>query len=605
MALTELKTNLKSLRYNKNSVSNGNPSQPYVNPTSINTKPGQSSPDYLLRDNTLEHVGNDITRITGFYRTSQGLLSIAKQNQLSLSSVKTQASQKGDPNGGEFTSFNTLATIAGMPLGNRYNKQGSNPFEDDPTYSDSKISSIAEGENRLYNLAQNKIFTVNPQLNSPVRSGFIDSLLDNFLGESLSNTVQDIYNSKNPFEDLKNFIKGKTPNISKYGNELFRYKGGPGSNKGIGETTIKRTTYSNEGLDFSKNPSFKDRYFTLNGSQIASRTKSTSSEGFDYKGNDSVGPISDFREQLSKEAKKKVSTSINYKRGNIEQRVNLGDPGRRDKDLSSYIKGTGNGPLDKINAYELYKSNTAKTDDDLTDLVKFRIGVIDNKNPNKKTYIHFRALLDNMDDNYSSQWSSEKFMGRGENFYKYGGFERSISLSWTVMAQSREELLPMYRKLNYLASTLAPDYTEKGYMAGNLVTLTVGGYLHELTGIITGLNYSVPQESPWEINIGDQNNKGDLKELPHMIKVSGFNFIPIHDFVPKVQDNKFTLNADETKLTEYGKEKFISLKDGEEPDGYIPNPMSPIKPLTTSILEATSIELPTEISQGLNLLKSL
>ena len=100
MALTELKTNLKSLRYNKNSVSNGNPSQPYVNPTSINTKPGQSSPDYLLRDNTLEHVGNDITRITGFYRTSQGLLSIAKQNQLSLSSVKTQASQKGDPNGG-------------------------------------------------------------------------------------------------------------------------------------------------------------------------------------------------------------------------------------------------------------------------------------------------------------------------------------------------------------------------------------------------------------------------------------------------------------------------------------------------------------------------
>ena len=110
--------------------------------------------------------------------------------------------------------------------------------------------------------------------------------------------------------------------------------------------------------------------------------------------------------------------------------------------------------------------------------------------------------------------TQKSLWGRGENFYKYGGFDRSISLSWTVMAQSREELLPMYRKLNYLASTLAPDYTKAGYMAGNLVTLTVGGYLHELTGIITGLNYSVPQESPWEINIGDQNNKGDLKELP-------------------------------------------------------------------------------------------
>ena len=66
MALTELKTNLKSLRYNKNSVSTGNPSQPYVKPTSINTKQGQSNPDYILRDNTLKHVGNEITRITGF-----------------------------------------------------------------------------------------------------------------------------------------------------------------------------------------------------------------------------------------------------------------------------------------------------------------------------------------------------------------------------------------------------------------------------------------------------------------------------------------------------------------------------------------------------------
>ena len=192
-------------------------------------------------------------------------------------------------------------------------------------------------------------------------------------------------------------------------------------------------------------------------------------------------------------------------------------------------------------------------------------------------------------------------MGRGENFYKYSGFERSISLSWTVMAQSREELLPMYRKLNYLASTLAPDYTKAGYMAGNLVTLTVGGYLHELTGIITGLNYSVPQESPWEINIGDQNNKGDLEELPHMIKVSGFNFIPIHDFVPKVQGNNFRQIGDKTKLKKYGKEKFISLKGGKEPDGYTPNPMSPVKPLTTFIPGITPIEIPMEIPQGLNL----
>ena len=34
----------------------------------------------------------------------------------------------------------------------------------------------------------------------------------------------------------------------------------------------------------------------------------------------------------------------------------------------------------------------------------------------------------------------------------------------------------MYQKLNYLASTLAPDYSDVGYMQGNLITLTMGGW---------------------------------------------------------------------------------------------------------------------------------
>ena len=50
----------------------------------------------------------------------------------------------------------------------------------------------------------------------------------------------------------------------------------------------------------------------------------------------------------------------------------------------------------------------------------------------------------------------------------------------------------MYRKLNYLASTLAPDYTDAGFMRGNIVRLTLGGYLYEQAGFISSLNYEVP-----------------------------------------------------------------------------------------------------------------
>jgi hypothetical protein len=64
----------------------------------------------------------------------------------------------------------------------------------------------------------------------------------------------------------------------------------------------------------------------------------------------------------------------------------------------------------------------------------------------------------------------------------------------------------MYKKLNYLASNLAPDYSPFGYMRGPLVQLTVGGYLYEQVGFITSLTYNIPNDSPWEIGINDQGN---------------------------------------------------------------------------------------------------
>jgi hypothetical protein len=295
-----------------------------------------------------------------------------------------------------------------------------------------------------------------------------------------------------------------------------------------------------------------------------------------------------------------VPTSLNYTTKNIETRVNLGDPGRRGN-RSSYSIGFRDGTntlatenniesikansgynyaLDKINALPLYQSDSVTLNNIKNDLVKFRIGVLNNKNPNLKTYIHFRAHIDSMSDNFSADWQSQKYMGRGENFYKYQGFDRSLSLSWTVAAQSKQELIPMYQKLNYLASITAPSYSSEGYMGGNLISLTIGGYLHEQIGIIKGLTLDVPTESPWEISIPDNNTiqvvpgsednpdreiftDPSVKELPMIIKVTGFNFIPIHNFVPKVQDNDFaggkTLEGGGTFVGSYGPEHYINL----------------------------------------------
>jgi hypothetical protein len=100
-------------------------------------------------------------------------------------------------------------------------------------------------------------------------------------------------------------------------------------------------------------------------------------------------------------------------------------------------------------------------------------------------------------------------------------------------------------------------------MRGPLVRLTVGGYLYSQPGFITSLTYDIPQESPWEIGITDNNTAGSdntVKELSHMIKVTGFTFTPIHTFVPRKQTNSYA-GVDETTST-FGPERFIALAAG-------------------------------------------
>jgi len=303
--------------------------------------------------------------------------------------------------------------------------------------------------------------------------------------------------------------------------------------------------------------------------------------------------LEDFRRKTNTPSVDSLAYSIPTNR--YEQRTNLGTAGAKNQ-TTSYRTGN-NESLDKINSLQIYKASNIDSEKEINDLCKFRIGVIDNDNPSLKTYIHFRAFLDDMSDNYSAEWEGQKYSGRAEKFYKYKGFDREFNLSWTVVAQSKQELIPMYQKLNYLASVCAPDYSADGYMRGNLIELTVGGYLFNQVGIMTGVNYTVPMESPWEIAIGDQKsidtraafterlqqsissefledvnfapiqNDPSVKELPHMIKVSGFKFIPIQSFVPNVQKNIFT-ETNQTgpgtlgDLETFGPERYISLSNG-------------------------------------------
>ena len=250
-------------------------------------------------------------------------------------------------------------------------------------------------------------------------------------------------------------------------------------------------------------------------------------------------PLVDALENQNISSSSILSISPDYVTKNKNRRVNQGDPGLGTnlgkKNVFNYaLPANELYALDKINALKMYESTVVDLTKATNDLCKFRIAVIDNnKGDGTATYIHFRAFIDGFSDNYNADWGSVKYVGRAEELYNYEGFNREISLDFTVYAQSKAELIPMYKKLNYLASTLAPDYNSAGFMRGNFVRLTVGGYLYEQPGIIMGLNYTVPMESTWEIALNeDGGNDESVKELPHMIKVTGMTFKPIQEFIP-------------------------------------------------------------------------
>ena len=261
------------------------------------------------------------------------------------------------------------------------------------------------------------------------------------------------------------------------------------------------------------------------------------------------GELQDFRRDLIgtpsspfTDSSTIMSLAPSYVTSGRNNRTNSGDPGKSNtkngtKNVLNYgISATSDEieALDKITAMPMYDGTGPDTSKAINDLVKFRIAAINNNETNgSAVYMHFRAFIDSFQDNYNANWNQTNYLGRGESFFTYGNFGRGIQMSFTIYAQSKPELIPMYKKLNYLASTLSPDYTSAGFMRGNLVRLTMGGYLYEQPGFISSLSYDIPQESTWEIALDEKGGAdSSVKELPHMIRVQ-MSFTPIHTFLPQ------------------------------------------------------------------------
>ena len=156
--------------------------------------------------------------------------------------------------------------------------------------------------------------------------------------------------------------------------------------------------------------------------------------------------------------------------------------------------------------------------------------------PDVSNTLFFNAFLDSYTDNYTGTWNGTQYVGRAEQFYTYQGFGRDINFGFKVAAFKKEDINKMYRKLNLLAATTAPSYSEEGnFMRGTLTRITVGDLLFRQNGFITGVDLSWNTTYPWEIDV---DNDKKVSRVPHLLDVS-VKFTPIHTFNVK-SDLNFT-----------------------------------------------------------------
>jgi hypothetical protein len=363
---------------------------------------------------------------------------------------------------------------------------------------------------------------------------------------------------------------------------------------------INLTTFSTDGQPLYTNNIYVDGDVSKTNKEVAfsptyGNVAFTQKQIIDQISFRTSGQIQDFRKKItpdtvgnaSYQAARKdgsLTDAPNYSGGdakNYETRVNLNSPGNSALDRSNYTKGaTIDGQVqvvDEINAMYMYERGVVTPSKKKNDFVKFRFAVINPDSPSSKTFVHFRALFKGaIADSMSAGWESFKYLGRGEDFFQYNGFSRDVSFGFKVVAQSKPELSIMYQKLNYLQSTLAPNFSRNGFMRGNIHQLTIGGYFYEQPGVITSLNYTLPEESTWEIGIpsnskdveavgGISYRDPSVKELTHIVEVS-VGFRPIHTFLPQTVGSAYDrgLNPGGINGKNNIRQRFIALtNDGD------------------------------------------
>jgi len=217
-------------------------------------------------------------------------------------------------------------------------------------------------------------------------------------------------------------------------------------------------------------------------------------------------------------------------------KVNVIDFGKRKLDGAYLWKPRSGNKLEKLADNISNKLNLTQ------DFIKFFFTGPDLFNGNTLTpeddIIVFRAAITGLTDSYTANWSPINMVGRADPNYHYIGYSRDVSLNFDIYATDRDEVKPIYRKLNALAGYTAPTYNPDSIaMEGPWMRITIGDLYRQQPVVLTSLSYTFAVDAPWEINI---ENDDEMMQVPLKIGVQ-CSFNMVSDYLPRKGGRFYTL----------------------------------------------------------------
>ena len=163
-----------------------------------------------------------------------------------------------------------------------------------------------------------------------------------------------------------------------------------------------------------------------------------------------------------------------------------------------------------------------------TDITKNQTGPLQFKSMITGHTVEFKAFIDSLNQSFKSTWNTENVYGRMDPVATFQGTQRSISISWTIPAQSLSEAQHNLNAIGALSSMLYP-----GYSANPIINSDTGNAFATANSIsrspLIKLKFSNLINSP-------QNDGllGYVDGFDHNIEISMGFFIDKNKMYPKV-----------------------------------------------------------------------